>query len=46
MEAEWSSSHAGRFTPQGKNLWYPLDRRLDGPRKCVDAVVKRKTPSL
>jgi hypothetical protein len=31
--------------PQGKNLWYPLDRRLGGPRAVLDAVVKRKIPS-
>jgi hypothetical protein len=31
--------------PQGKSTWYPLDRRLDGPRAVLDAVVKRKIPS-
>jgi hypothetical protein len=31
--------------PQGKNPWYPLDRRLGGPRAVLDAVVKRKIPS-
>jgi hypothetical protein len=29
---EWSASPPGRFTPQGKNLWYSLDRRLGGPQ--------------
>jgi hypothetical protein len=29
---EWSASRPGRFTPQGKNLRYPLDRRLGGPQ--------------
>jgi hypothetical protein len=23
--------------PQGKNPWYPLDKRLDGPRPGLDA---------
>jgi hypothetical protein len=27
---EWPASRPGHFTPQGKSLWYPLDRRLDG----------------
>jgi hypothetical protein len=30
---------------QGKSPWYPLDRRLGGPRVVLDAVVKRKIPS-
>jgi hypothetical protein len=29
---EWSASLPGRFTPQGKSLWYPFDRRLGGPQ--------------
>jgi hypothetical protein len=29
---EWSASRFGRLTPQGKSLWYPLDRRLGGPQ--------------
>jgi hypothetical protein len=29
---EWSASRPGSFTPQGKILWYPLDRRQGGPR--------------
>jgi hypothetical protein len=38
------------FTPQllysqGRSPWYPLDRRLGGPRAVLDAVVKRKIPS-
>jgi len=28
--------------PQGKSPWYPLDRRLSGPRAILDTVVKRK----
>jgi hypothetical protein len=28
---EWSSSRAGRFSPQGENPWYPMDRKLGGP---------------
>jgi hypothetical protein len=31
--------------PEGKSPWYPLDRRLGGPRAVLDAVVKRKIPS-
>jgi hypothetical protein len=31
--------------PQEKSPWYPLDRRLGGPRAVLDAVVKRKIPS-
>jgi hypothetical protein len=29
---EWSASRPGRFTPQGKSLSYPFDRRLGGPQ--------------
>jgi hypothetical protein len=29
---EWSASRPGRFTPGGKSLRYPLERRLDGPQ--------------
>jgi hypothetical protein len=29
---EWSASRPGRFAPQGKSPWYPLDRRLGGPQ--------------
>jgi hypothetical protein len=41
----------GSFTPrslcpQGKRPLYPLDRRLVGPRAGLDAVEKRKIPSL
>jgi hypothetical protein len=31
-EGEWSASRPGRFTPQGKSVWYPLDRKLGGPQ--------------
>jgi hypothetical protein len=27
---EWSASRPGRFTPEKKRPWYPLDRRLGG----------------
>jgi hypothetical protein len=37
--------HALAALPQGKSPWYPLDRRLGGPRTVLDAVVKRKIPS-
>jgi hypothetical protein len=37
--------HAPAALPQEKSLWYPLDRRLGGPRAVLDAVVKRKIPS-
>jgi hypothetical protein len=30
--------------PWGKSPWYPLDRRLVGPRASPDAVVKKKFP--
>jgi len=30
--------------PQGESHWYPLDRRLGGPRASLDSVVKRKIP--
>jgi hypothetical protein len=26
--------------PQGKSPWYPLDRRLDGPRAVLDTQIK------
>jgi hypothetical protein len=29
---EWSASRPGRFTPQGKRPWNPLDRRLGRPQ--------------
>jgi hypothetical protein len=31
--------------PKGKRRWYPLDRRLGGPRAVLDTVVRRKLPS-
>jgi hypothetical protein len=37
--------HASTALPQGKDPWYPLDRRLGGPRAVLDAMVKRKIPS-
>jgi hypothetical protein len=38
--------HVPALYPQGKSPCYPLDRRLVGPRAVLDAVVKRKIPSL
>jgi hypothetical protein len=29
---EWSTSRPCRFTPRGKNPWYPLDMRLGVPQ--------------
>jgi len=32
---EWSVSRPSRVTyTQEKSPWYPLDRRLDGPKSC------------
>jgi hypothetical protein len=33
-----------RFTSQGKNLLYPLDRRLGGPQSWFGHRGKRKNP--
>jgi hypothetical protein len=38
--------HAPAALPQGKNPWFPLDRRLRGPRAGLDRMVKRKIPTL
>jgi hypothetical protein len=32
---EWSASRPGRFTPQGKSPWYPLDRKAKKKSKRV-----------
>jgi hypothetical protein len=41
----WAASFTPRpLYPQGKSLWYQLDRRL-GPRVGLEAVVKRRIPS-
>jgi len=37
--------HTPAALPQGKSPWYPLDRRLGGPRTGLDVVVRRKIPS-
>jgi hypothetical protein len=29
---QWSASCHSRFTPQGKNPWYPLDTKVGGPQ--------------
>jgi hypothetical protein len=34
--------HAPAANPQGKSLWYTLDRRLGSPRANLDAEAKRK----
>jgi hypothetical protein len=31
--------------PQGKSPWYPMDRRLVGPRAVLAEVVNRKIPN-
>jgi hypothetical protein len=42
----WVVSFTPRpFYSQGKNPWYPLDRRLGAPSAVLDAVVKREIPS-
>jgi len=33
-DSEWSASHSGSFT-QGKELQYPLNRRLGGPQSEI-----------
>jgi hypothetical protein len=38
--------HAWSLYSQGKSPWYPLDRRLGRPQAGLDAMVKRKIPSL
>jgi hypothetical protein len=42
---EWSPLHPGRFTPQGKSPWYPLDRRLGGPQSRSGRRGEEKIPS-
>jgi hypothetical protein len=37
--------HAPAALPQGKSAWYPLDRRLGGPRAVMNVVVNSKIPS-
>jgi hypothetical protein len=32
---ELSISHPGPFSPRGKNLPYPVDRRLDGSKRWL-----------
>jgi hypothetical protein len=45
LGTRWSASRPGRFSPQGKSPWYPLDRRVGGPRAVLDTMEKRKMPS-
>ena len=40
-EAEWSASRPGRTVP-GKGLFSSLNRRLCGPRACVEPLEKEK----
>jgi hypothetical protein len=42
----WVVSFTSRplYTP-GKSPWYPLDRRLGGPRPFLNTVVKKRIPS-
>jgi hypothetical protein len=35
---------SGRLFTKGKKHWYPLDRRLDGPKADLKVVEKRKKP--
>jgi hypothetical protein len=40
---EWSASRPGHFT-QGRSPWYPIDRRLGGPRsRSVHAVGEKNS---
>jgi hypothetical protein len=44
---EWSASRPGRFTPQGMNPWYLLDRMLGGPQSrsgCGGEEKNSQTP--
>jgi hypothetical protein len=39
---EWSASRSGRFTPQGKSPWYPLD----GPQSRSGRGAEEKNSEL
>jgi hypothetical protein len=41
LDGERPASRSGRFTPGDKSPWYPLYRRLGGPRTGLDDVKKR-----
>jgi hypothetical protein len=43
---EWSASRTGRFTPQGKSPWYPLDRSLGGPQSRSGRGGEQKNSQL
>jgi hypothetical protein len=43
---EWSASRPGRFTPKERAPGTPWTGGWVGPRAVVDAVVKRRIPSL
>jgi len=36
--------HTPTTLPPGKEPWYPLDRRLGGPKAVLDMVVKSYHP--
>jgi hypothetical protein len=36
---EWSASQPWLLHPQGKSPWYPLDRRLDGPKLILHILI-------
>jgi hypothetical protein len=44
--SEWSASRSGRFTPQGKSLCYPLDRRLGGTQNRSGRGGEEKSSQL
>jgi hypothetical protein len=46
LGGERSASASASAYPQGKNPWYPLDRRLGGPQSWSQKVEKRKFLTL
>jgi hypothetical protein len=46
LVGEWVASRPCRFTPQGKCCWYPLARRLGGPRASLSDMEKLKFLNL
>jgi hypothetical protein len=42
---EGSASRSGRFYPQGKSAWYPLDRRAGEPQSCSGWGGEENIPS-
>jgi hypothetical protein len=41
--SEWSASLPGRTLPPGKDLQYPLDRRLGGPQLVLTQKLEEKS---